>query len=320
MFYAKNQKGEYIFADQSAQKFLCYCPECRRLLSLRRSRRGRYFFVHKSRCTGVGGEGDAHIFWKKYIANQLKRYNVREEVKLSNNRRADIFVDKTVIEIQLSLISEAEIKRRIYDYAQLGLQQYWLFRLPSSAKQIIALSPMLLYIWKFTKIPLLCIHFETKQLLHIEQLQFIRKNRALYMCKTLDWKDILKVKRVCIIRKDLQILWSRERQKQLLQFTKQAKLYTTEVIKQLYYISSLGYSIEDFGRPHNANQLFTVSPFVWQIQLIYCFFVLHESTEVCCSKMKLMMQSVEDAVVRGIVDQVLEQFLVSLENKKRYLY
>lgn len=312
MFYAKDASGSYTYASAECKGGIFYCPDCSVQVRLQCSKKGRYFFVHPKRCCKEGGEGAAHYFWKTYIMVKLASLDAKQEVVLNYNRRADILVDKTIIEIQFSVISRDDIHQRVLDYTKGGYNQYWIFKLPTRSRGVIRLSRMALYIWKETQIPLLYIDFQKRCLIHVHTLQFIHTTQALYMYEVISWENFIYVQRTMRKRSFylLQQKWKIERMRQLNLFYTHQVRYKTEVAKALYYLSQKGYTIEDFGCGYTGNCLFTVAPFIWQIQLVYLCCMKRCTIEQCCEMMQPMMIVTDIEIIRTVVVQLLERFSV----------
>lgn len=316
MFYAKDEHGNYILASERSINSRAYCPECNAAVLIKRSNRGRYFFVHSRRCTDGGGESDAHLFWKRHIYKCLKEYGAQQEVVLPNQRRADLLVGNTIVEIQFSNIRIQELKARISDYKKLGFHQYWLFKFPRFAKRYLTLAPMMMYIWKDTLFPLLYIDFQSQQLLCIQELQVISRNKALYKAVPITWLQLLTLPRKSTFTSCLQQGWLIERERQLALLHQRHIQHRTVLAKQLYYLKAFGYTVEHFGIAYTGNHLFTVSPFVWQIQLIYMKVIQNAPFDICCDELKKIMIVVDEQVIEQIVLQVLEQFLALIDDAR----
>lgn len=312
MFYGRNEFDEYVIASQKTVGQEIYCPNCNSKMTTKRSHKGRYFFTHTTQCSG--GEGDAHLFWKDYVAHQLQRYGAKQEVQLENMRRADILVGKIAVEIQLSNIGIKVIKERVNDYFKLGLQQYWIFKMFQRG-EYLTLTPMAMYIWRNTSLPLLYIDFKTKHLVYIQSLQIINKNKAIYEAKQIPWDELLYLKREYVCTSQLQKRWKIERKRYIQQFYKEQIHYRTKLKEELYYLKAYGFTIECFGRAYTANNLFAVSPFVWQIHLVYIKCVKKYTFQMCCDSVKEMMITKHDIIAEQITLQVLEQFLAVTERK-----
>ncbi|MGL4663187.1 MAG: competence protein CoiA family protein [Culicoidibacterales bacterium] len=315
MFYAKNEVGEYVFASENVLNLPLYCPDCQEQVKMRKSKNGRYFFVHRKRCSKSGGESDFHQYWKMYIAKELGSYGARQEVSVSANRRADILVGKTVIEIQFSIICQSVLEERICDYIDLGLKQYWIFKLPRNKGKTLVLTSLAKYIWKHTKIPLLYIDVQRGCLMHVIGVQFISQTRVLYESRSIPWTEIINLERLpenkCVLS-ILQKRWLIERCKLIPTFQYYQQQNRTRTAKELYYLIGHGYKIEQLGVAYTANCLFTVSPFIWQIRLLYLYLIKCYSVEACCLEMEKLMISGRVENTKVIVEQLLERFLSEL--------
>lgn len=316
MFYAKDEHGVYILASEKNVYQHGYCPHCNVELITKCSSRGRYFFVHPRKCTKVGGESDAHVFWKEYVFQQLKSCGAKQEVMIGNQRRADLLVGKTVIEIQFSNISAQSIKRRIDDYVLSGFDQYWIFKLPQKANRHLILTPMMMYIWKETSFPLLYIDFTTKQLCFVKAIQMISKNGAMYIAEHIGWQSLLFLKRVNepTAMHVLQQKWLYVQKQHRMLFYQTQIYYRSSIAKELYYLQQLGYTIDQFGIAYTGNSVFTVVPFIWQIHLIYIRTIKQYTLDMCCLEMRKMMIVIDAPMLYQLVVQVLERFSVQLDD------
>lgn len=290
-----------------------YCPDCAAPLLLKKSKRGRYFFVHRRSCNKDCGESSAHRFWKRYICQQLKQYKAREEAP-TEKRRVDILAQNRAIEIQFSNIRAETFAQRIEDYDQMGLEQYWLFKFAKGKENTLKLSPMQMYLWKQTKLPLLYIDVQRRVLIHIRTLQFVQRNCALYTYEIILIKNIplLKQRSSFSDHLILQRKWVQFRRKHMFTFNQNQRLYQTKVGRALYELGRYHYRIEHFGIGYSGNVCFTVSPFVWQIELVHLYLIQNKSREECCLYIKRYMIEESKPLLKSIVEQVLERFLAML--------
>lgn len=317
MFYGRKESGEYIFAGEEGYGEKVYCPDCNAPLLMKKSKRGRYFFVHRQKCRKDYGEGSLHHFWKMYIAKQLQQQGAKVEMVLGNQRRADIFFKNIAIELQFSSIRCSELQMRIQDYAKLGIIQYWVFKWPGMKGLILSLSPMEVYIWKETKLPLLYIDQGQKRIIQIIGLQFIRSGKAICQYEYVDWVNVQRIERKQTVDFNiifnLQQRWRQERKKQVYRFYKQLNYYQQER-KQLYYLSQFGYTVENFGKCYTGNVYFIVSPLIWQIQIVYMYKIKKKTISECAMTLEKVSIIKNSKVMERIVLQVLAQFSVSLED------
>lgn len=304
--------GEYVFASESVLNLPLYCPDCHEQVKVRKSKNNRYFFVHRKRCSRPGGESDLHQYWKMYVAKKLESYGAKQEISVSANRRADILVRNAVIEIQFSLICQSVLEKRIRDYIDLGLKQYWIFKLPRNNDKTLILTSLAKYIWKYTKIPLLYIDVQRGCLVHVIAVQFMSQSKVLYESQIIPWTEIINLERLSENKNlflMLQKRWMIERRKFMPLFQYYQQQNRTQTAKELYYLIGYGYKIEQLGVAYTANCLFTVSPFIWQIHLLYLYLIKCYSVDNCCLKMERLMINDNIENTKVIVEQLLERFL-----------
>lgn len=98
-----------------------YCPECNEEVIAKCGQINIWHWAHRSNsnCPMSDGETEWHLSWKK------KFFPEDVEVKLGN-RRADIYFDNKILEIQNSSITPEETKQRHIDYFPYG-SIYWIF-------------------------------------------------------------------------------------------------------------------------------------------------------------------------------------------------
>lgn len=316
LFYGRKKDGEFVFASENVMNEEVFCPDCMCPLHVKKSKRGRYFFVHYQKCRKDYGEGSQHYFWKMYILKQLQKYEARPEITLDNCRRADIFFNKTAIELQFSTIRSEDLKDRVNDYSKLKIEQYWIFKLPEKTQLLLKLSPMEMYIWQETDLPLLYLDTKNKQLIHIVSLQFIQRNKAYFHCERVSWKNIIHIRRYRNVDfqtcKLLQQKWKHERQRQIIKFNNNYH-YQTQLARRLYYLRAYGYTLEDFGKVYTGNVYFVISPFVWQIQTLYLYKIKKKTISECAVALEKVSVIHKLNLLEQIVEQLLLQFSVKPE-------
>lgn len=311
LFYGQLKNKEYIFASEIANDKEVLCPDCGEELLLKKSNRGRYFFVHINRCRKDYGEGSHHFFWKMFIASRFEREKVQVEAQLANNRRSDLVVDGVAIEIQFSPISCELLATRIADYYFLEMEQRWIFKWPKQQnRDTLKLGPMELYVWQHTDLPLLYIDIATGMVKHVTELQFIRRNVALYVSNILEWEEVVTLRKSKIVQHDvmkLQTQWLFYRRKRIADFDKQ-RYFRTQTAVQIYALGVHDITLCDVGMAYTGNRYFVVSPLEWQVELLYLFHVKKHTTIECCRMMRKKMTLCSEHTARAIVEQVLAQF------------
>ncbi|WLV25551.1 competence protein CoiA family protein [Aciduricibacillus chroicocephali] len=140
-----------------------YCPECKKPVILKAGRRVIPHFAHFATSNCGGGEGGYHENGKWQLFNWLANQNLDvsleaflEEVK----RRPDILLKigdrRIVIEYQCAQITQEEIRSRMDDYDQAGLEQIWILggnrlkRLGSTSLSLDYFSQYFLHRYKKT--------------------------------------------------------------------------------------------------------------------------------------------------------------------------
>lgn len=313
MFYGQRESGENVFASAELIGETVFCPICQSKLQIKKSSRGRYFFVHYQKCQKDYGEGSKHRFWKQRILEALSNQGAREEVVFANRRRGDIYIEvsSSVVEIQFSTISVDELARRIDDYESLNLKQFWVFQWPNIKKDTLVLSPMALYIWQKTDLPLIYINTKNQCLYVITQLQFTGNRRAFFEYQKWRCEDILQIRRHLFkksIAHTLQNRWLKYYHRTYKGSNERNKRYRTKLAQQLYYLSNKGIREETLGKGYTANVFFVTSPVVWQTECLYLYMICQKSVSECAIILKCyMIKASPDAEI--IVQQLLEQFL-----------
>ena len=136
MFIAKDSKNDNIKAENATAGKDYYCPTCReRVFPRHCSNDGRFFRTHfshypKAPCTDSWHSdydiSDWHYNW------QMEFPVENQEIPLNFGgiaHRADIIVDRTVVEFQHTKMSNRKFMERNRFYTELGYKIVWLFDL-----------------------------------------------------------------------------------------------------------------------------------------------------------------------------------------------
>ncbi|HSX37722.1 MAG TPA: competence protein CoiA family protein [Chlamydiales bacterium] len=128
--YASDEES-YIFAANATAKGSYRCLECRAPVKVRRGRNRVPHFYHlqKSFQCRLYSKSEDHLIVQLQLQKILSEKTVRiERPFLAIHRIADLLWEKEsiVFEIQCSLIEIDEAKKRITDYAKIGLRVVWL--------------------------------------------------------------------------------------------------------------------------------------------------------------------------------------------------
>ena len=138
MYAAHNNKGEVVYAVEAHLQSNYYCPICKAIVHLKKSKKGRFYFAHRVACQSNAlqskrsyNETIYHQQAKSILYNACHACNleVNVEYQLSDIKQiADIFVpsQRTIIEFQHSPISASELERRTLEYEKLGMRVIWL--------------------------------------------------------------------------------------------------------------------------------------------------------------------------------------------------
>lgn len=111
------------------------CEKCCKPVVFKHGTRKKAHFAHRKAWSGVASqESVAHKLVKEVMAGWLNHQGINVTVERHFSivdRRADIHFEyqglEYVIEIQKSLMSETEFKKRIADYGLLGIEVIWIF-------------------------------------------------------------------------------------------------------------------------------------------------------------------------------------------------
>lgn len=135
MLFAVDYNDNRVHIDQIHSNQTYYCPYCGVPLTVRKGEIRKHHFAHtqQHRCTDTwtinehdGGYDTSswHNEWQSCFPKE------NQEIKLTLGEikhRADVLIDRTVIEFQHSIMSEASFDDRNNFYANLGYKVVWLF-------------------------------------------------------------------------------------------------------------------------------------------------------------------------------------------------
>lgn len=152
MMIAILKNEQLIYASEVATlnviNEIFYCPECRKEVILKKSKKGRYFFSHTTACgqdtpKTMPVESDEHKIAKKLLVRELstiKDAKVYEEKYVrSVKQTADTYIKlqssrQLIYEYQRSIIAANEVLKRQQNYSQQVDQVYWLLDYEKSLK------------------------------------------------------------------------------------------------------------------------------------------------------------------------------------------
>lgn len=146
MYYAKQNNGSLITADQAQKGKAYFCPHCAEAVILRQGTIKRAHFTHMKRnCRPYHcGETLTHYNAKYRLAQQLQLlgYEVQIEPQIQHSSRIpDLLLNyKVVLELQFSTIPLVELQRRTSNYETLGYTVCWVVLLPSKKYNYLNLT------------------------------------------------------------------------------------------------------------------------------------------------------------------------------------
>lgn len=124
---AKTKEGQLIQASEAKKGNDYYCPRCGKIVHVRKTRfQCSFYHIHTVQHASLN-EGSFHKMAKALLLDWAKENQVMasDEVVLGK-QRADLLWQHTVIEIQQSAITSAELTKRHFGYRQLGYRDVWL--------------------------------------------------------------------------------------------------------------------------------------------------------------------------------------------------
>ena len=130
MFFAVDAEGRRVHISQTYVKNQYFCPICGEELILRKGNEKAHHFAHKAKSVCKDNwhydMSEWHIRWQNKFPE-----NTREVVLEKNGvkHRADVLIDKNVIEFQHSSLKPEEFEERNSFYTSLGYKVFWLFDL-----------------------------------------------------------------------------------------------------------------------------------------------------------------------------------------------
>ncbi|MBR1382596.1 MAG: UvrD-helicase domain-containing protein [Ruminococcus sp.] len=132
MIIALDKDNNRIHIDESIRKNDYYCPSCGKPLVIRKGEIRRHHFAHmpNSECTDSWASTYDMSSW--HIDWQSKYPKSNQEILCtlgSINHRADVMIDRTVVEFQHSSMSTETFNNRNSFYDGLGYKVIWLFDL-----------------------------------------------------------------------------------------------------------------------------------------------------------------------------------------------
>ena len=132
MIIALDKNNNRIHIDETERKNDYYCPSCGKPLIIRKGEIRRHHFAHMAsdNCTdswsGSYDMTDWHFDWQsKYPKNNQEVLCTLGSI----NHRADVMIDRTVVEFQHSSMSTETFNNRNSFYDGLGYKVIWLFDL-----------------------------------------------------------------------------------------------------------------------------------------------------------------------------------------------
>ena len=132
MIIALDKDNNRIHIDETERKNDYYCPSCGKPLVIRKGEIRRHHFAHMAsdNCTdswsGSYDMTDWHYDWQ----SKYPKYNQEVLCTLGSiNHRADVMIDRTVVEFQHSSMSTETFNNRNSFYDGLGYKVIWLFDL-----------------------------------------------------------------------------------------------------------------------------------------------------------------------------------------------
>lgn len=128
MFIACDGDNNRINISFASKKEVYYCPICKGELIIKDGQKNAKHFAHKQRCICKDDWSYDMSEWHRQKQSYFPIEN--REIVLNNGKeihRADILIDKTVIEFQHSNITKEEFSKRNNFYHSLGLRIAWVF-------------------------------------------------------------------------------------------------------------------------------------------------------------------------------------------------
>jgi competence CoiA-like predicted nuclease len=134
-----------VTAGTAAKGLAYFCPNCKKIVILKRGRIVTAHFSHKppTNCSWARGETQAHLEAKQIVFDGLQARGVRTLLEyvvdtLPGDRRADVMAwsatnAQLAIELQHTSIGIPEIEARAHAYSRAGIAQIWLPFLSGSA-------------------------------------------------------------------------------------------------------------------------------------------------------------------------------------------
>lgn len=133
MLFALDHNNQRVYIEETKSNQNYYCPYCGEELIVRKGDVRVHHFAHKNReCIDTWQKDGSYnmSLWHNEWQNCFPKIN--QEIKLSQGNimhRADVLVNRTVIEFQRSSISINNFNNRNQFYTQLGYRVVWLFDL-----------------------------------------------------------------------------------------------------------------------------------------------------------------------------------------------
>lgn len=140
MFFALDYNDNKVHVDETHSNQKYYCQGCGAPLTVKRGTERKHHFAHRANhvCADTwerNGNYDTsnwHVEWQ----NCFPRDNQEVSLKLGNTKhRADVLVDRTVVEFQHSIISPQHFDERNNFYLNLEYKVIWLFDLSEQYKK-----------------------------------------------------------------------------------------------------------------------------------------------------------------------------------------
>ena len=134
MLFANDHHDNRIYIDDTCSNQEYYCPYCGTSLVIKKGERRQHHFAHKPNHICKDSWEREHLYdispW--HMNWQLCYPKENQEIRLSLDQiahRADVIVDRTVIEFQNSVLSASAFDDRNNFYFNFGYKVIWLFNL-----------------------------------------------------------------------------------------------------------------------------------------------------------------------------------------------
>lgn len=129
MYFANDSKGTRVYIHDAIKGETYFCPICGQEVIQRKGNINAYHYAHKTSCNELCDSWSYDMSeWHREWQSLFPKDN-RETIIHFNGikHRADVQIDKTVIEFQHSRISDEEFWKRNEFYTNAGYEVIWLF-------------------------------------------------------------------------------------------------------------------------------------------------------------------------------------------------